>query len=256
MARSTRSGGAGRKSPPRSGTGRGRDRPAASPVKRARRWAIRQALRLFGVFVILLFLAILIFRFVAPPTTWTMVSEGRRLDGITREWVPVDEIAPVMLRSAVAAEDANFCLHWGFDMSAIRRALNEGAIRGASTLSQQTVKNVFLWQHRSWARKALEAGITPVAEIVWPKRRILELYLNVAEFGEGIFGIEAAANFYFGTTAAKLTARQAGLLAAALPAPKARNPSAPPDWMRRRGAAIEDGAATIARDGRAACFED
>ena len=104
----------------------------------------------------------------------------------------------MMARSVVAAEDANYCLHWGFDMGAIREALEDGAARGASTISQQTVKNTFLWQGRSWFRKALEALLTPVVELVWTKRRLLEVYLNVIEFDEGVFGVEAAAQSYFG----------------------------------------------------------
>jgi monofunctional biosynthetic peptidoglycan transglycosylase len=116
----------------------------------------------------------------------------------------------VMGRSAVAAEDANFCNHWGFDMAAIREAIDEGSNRGASTISQQVVKNVFLWHGRSWVRKAMEAVLTPVVELVWSKQRILEVYLNVAEFGEGVFGVQAAAQHYFGVDAKDLTARAGG----------------------------------------------
>ena len=120
---------------------------------------------------------------------------------------------PVMARSLVAAEDANFCQHWGFDMAAIRDAIDGGGTRGASTLSQQTVKNVFLWHGRSWPRKALEAALTPVVELLWSKRRIVEVYLNVAEFDEGVFGVEAASRHYFGVSAADLSAVQAARLA-------------------------------------------
>jgi monofunctional biosynthetic peptidoglycan transglycosylase len=168
----------------------------------------------------------------------------------------MDEIAPVMARSVVAAEDANFCNHWGFDMSAIRDAIEDGGNRGASTLSQQVVKNVYLWQGRNWTRKALEALMTPLVEAAWSKRRIVEVYLNVAEFDEGIFGVEAAARTYFGTTPEDLTAREAALLAALLPNPKERDAANPSQFVARRASQIADGAATIARDGRAACFED
>jgi monofunctional biosynthetic peptidoglycan transglycosylase len=160
-----------------------------------------------------------------------------------------------MFRSVVAAEDANFCLHWGFDMAAIRLAVDQGATRGASTLSQQVVKNVFLWHGRNWARKAMEAAITPVMELVWTKRRILVVYLNVAEFGEGIFGVEAAAQHYFGVSAAELTAVQAARLAAVLPDPKRRNAGDPSRFVRNRARAIISGAETVAVDGRASCFE-
>ena len=167
----------------------------------------------------------------------------------------MDEIAPVMGRSVVAAEDANFCLHWGFDVEAIRTAIEEGSNRGASTLTQQVVKNVFLWHGRSWVRKALEAAITPVVEAVWSKRRILEVYLNVAEFDEGVFGVEAASRHYFGVGPDALSSTQAARLAAILPSPKSRSASKPTDFIRKRSASIRDGAATIRVDGRAACFE-
>jgi len=215
------------------------------------RWMFRAVL----LVLVLGLLAIVAYRFIAPPTTPYMLSEARRLGGITRDWVPMEEIAPVMARSAVAAEDANFCNHWGFDMAAIRAALDGGGARGASTISQQVVKNVYLWQGRSWVRKALEAGITPVMEALWPKRRVLEVYLNVAEFAEGVFGVEAAAQHYFGVSAAKLTPVQAARLAVVLPNPKGRSAAKPSAILRNRAVGIADGAATIRADGRAACFE-
>jgi monofunctional biosynthetic peptidoglycan transglycosylase len=184
-----------------------------------------------------------------------MMGESRRLGGeIEREWVPIEEISINLQRAAVAAEDANFCLHWGFDMDAIRDAIAEGAQRGGSTISQQTVKNAFLWHGRSWVRKAMEAAITPVMELIWPKRRVLEVYLNVAEFGEGVFGAEAAARHHFGVSAADLTLRQASLLAAVLPNPQERDASAPSGFVDRRARSIAGGAQTIAADGRDSCF--
>lgn len=201
-------------------------------------------------------LGIVLFAVVNPALTHTMWSEKRRLGQIERIWVPMEDIAPVMARAAVAAEDANYCLHWGFDMDAIRSALDDGAQRGASTISQQTVKNVYLWQGRSWVRKAIEAALTPAVELVWSKRRILEVYLNVAEFDEGVFGVEAAAQHYFNIPAAELSPTQAARLAGVLPSPKARDAADPSAWLQRRAASIRDGAATIAADGRAACFED
>nr|WP_255356698.1 monofunctional biosynthetic peptidoglycan transglycosylase [Thioclava sp. SK-1] len=214
-------------------------------------WAWRIGL---GVAAAILALVVL-FNVINPPITLTILHEIRRLGSVDRQWTAVDEIAPVMLRSVVAAEDANFCQHWGFDMGAIRQAIDTGSSRGASTLSQQVVKNVFLWQDRSWLRKALEAAITPVGEAIWSKRRILELYLNIAEFDEGVFGINAAAFRYFRTTPDQLTPRQAALLAAILPDPKGRNAASPSGFVSRRAAAIMDGAETIRRDGRADCFE-
>lgn len=198
---------------------------------------------------------ILLGRFVAPWTTPYMFTEGRALGGVSYTWVRIEDIAPVMARSAVAAEDANFCNHWGFDMAAIRDAIEDGGTRGASTLSQQTVKNLYLWHGRTYTRKALEALLTPALEALWPKRRIIEIYLNIAEFDAGVFGVEAAARHYFGTSAANLTATQAARLAAILPNPKVRSASQPSDFVRQRAVSIMDGAETIRRDGRAACFE-
>lgn len=216
------------------------------------RWAWRGLLGVLAVFMFL----VLSFTVVNPVFTPYMIAESWRQGGVSRDWVDLEEMAPEVARSVVAAEDANFCLHWGFDMRAIRAALDEGAGRGASTITQQVVKNVFLWQGRSWARKALEALITPVVELVWTKRRIVEVYLNVAETGKGLFGFEAAAQTYFGRSAAGLSPAQAALIAAALPDPKGRNPARPSGFLRKRAAEIADGAATIRADGRAACFED
>ena len=137
-----------------------------------------------------------------------------------------------------------------------REAIEGGSNRGASTLTQQVVKNVYLWHGRSWLRKALEAGLTPLVEALWSKRRILEVYLNVAEFDEGVFGVEAASRHYFGVGPGELTASQAARLASVLPSPKTRSASQPGAQLRKRAASIADGAATIRKDGRAACFED
>ncbi|NKB29073.1 MAG: monofunctional biosynthetic peptidoglycan transglycosylase [Rhodobacteraceae bacterium] len=216
-----------------------------------RRWAFRGAL--LGVALALL--AVLFYAVVNPSRTPYMAAEARRLGSVDRQWVNFEDISPMMIRSVVAAEDANFCNHWGFDMAAIRLAMAEGGGRGASTLSQQVVKNVYLWQGRSWPRKALEASLTPLVELIWTKRRILEVYLNVAEFDEGVFGVEAAARTYFRTDPGKLTQVQAARLAAMLPSPKTRSAAKPTDFVRRRAQAIIDGAATIRADGRASCFE-
>lgn len=198
---------------------------------------------------------ILAFAVVPPPLNLYQLGETWRLGGIEKDWVSWEEIAPVMGRSAVAAEDANFCNHWGFDMAAIREAIEEGSNRGASTISQQVVKNVFLWHGRSYLRKAMEAVLTPVVELVWSKQRILEVYLNVAEFDEGVFGIQAAAQHHFGVDAKDLTALQAARLAAVLPDPKGRSASNPSSFVRSRTRSIIAGAETIAADGRSACFE-
>jgi len=219
-------------------------------------FVLRWLRRVLTVFASLVAVGVLGYAVFDPPTTLYIAAEKNRLDRMRHEWVDFDQIAPVMARSAVAAEDANFCMHWGFDMVAIRQVIDRGESRGASTISQQVVKNVYLWPARSWPRKALEALITPVVELVWSKRRILEVYLNMIEFDEGVFGVEAAAQHYFGVSAEALNANQAARLAAVLPAPKDRSASAPSQFVNRRAASIRDGAATILRDGRAACFED
>ena len=234
-----------------------KSRSSQNAVSRLLQRAKFLALRALMFVVALVLILVVLFSFVNPPTTITMLREGWRLDRpVRQDWVRLENIAPVMRRSAVAAEDANFCLHWGFDVTAIRAAIEDGGRRGGSTISQQVVKNVFLWQGRSWFRKALEATITPVVELVWSKRRILEVYLNLAEMGEGDFGVKAAAQASFGVQPEKLSARQSALLAAVLPSPKKRSASKPSARLRKKAAKIADGAATIRADGRAACFED
>ncbi|WP_170361165.1 monofunctional biosynthetic peptidoglycan transglycosylase [Ruegeria arenilitoris] len=221
-------------------------------MQRLRRWVSRGLLAAV-VFVVAL---VVLYSVVNPPVTHTIWSEWRRLGKVERDWVPIEEISPVMARAVVAAEDANFCQHWGFDVEAIRDALEDGGSRGASTITQQVVKNVFLWQGRSWVRKALETSITPVVEIFWSKQRILEVYLNVAETGQGVFGVEAAAQSNFNVSAARLSPVQAARIAAILPSPRNRSVTDPSVRTRRRAASILDGAATIRADGRADCFED
>lgn len=220
------------------------------------RWLMRWVFRIGGIAALIVFAFVLLFSVVNPPLTHTMFAEWRKSGPLDRDWVRIEDVAPVMARSVVAAEDANFCLHWGFDVNAIKAAIDSGAARGGSTLSQQVVKNVFLWQGRSWIRKALETAITPMVELVWSKRRIVEVYLNVAETGEGVFGVEAAARRAFDVTPDKISAQQAAQIAAVLPSPKKRSVAKPSAALRKRAAAIRDGAATIKADGRAACFED
>lgn len=219
--------------------------------RRALRWAGRGVM---AVAVFYLFL-IALYSFVPPPRNIYQWQEALRLGGIERDWVPMDQIAPEMARSVVAAEDANFCLHWGFDIAQIRAAIADGQKRGASTISQQVVKNVFLWQGRSYLRKAMEAVLTPVVELMWSKERILEVYLNEAEFSEGVFGVGAAARVLFDSDAASLTPKQAARLAAVLPNPKDYNAVKPGSYVRNRAGQIMSGAETIEADGRAACFE-
>lgn len=159
------------------------------------------------------------------------------------DWVSMDEISPWMGLAVIAAEDQKFPQHWGFDVSAIEMALahnerNESRIRGASTLSQQTAKNLFLWDGRSWVRKGLEAGLTLGMETVWSKKCILTVYLNIAEFGDGVFGVEAAAQRYFHKPASRLSQSEAALLAAVLPNPLRFKANAPSGYVRNRQAWI------------------
>ncbi|WP_424932793.1 monofunctional biosynthetic peptidoglycan transglycosylase [Amaricoccus macauensis] len=220
-------------------------------LRRIGRW-------LLGALLVLAALAVcsvLLYRWINPPLTWLMVSEWRRLGQIERQWVPLETMSAHVPRSAAAAEDANFCRHWGFDLDGIRAALADSSrLRGGSTISQQTAKNVFLWPDRTWTRKGLEAGFTLLIETLWSKERIMEVYLNVAEFDEGVFGVQAAAQEYWGLDAAELGPLRSGRLMAVLPNPKDRSPVSGDPWVNARGARIQNGAATIRVDGRAACF--
>jgi monofunctional glycosyltransferase len=174
-------------------------------------------------FLLLSVAQVVIYKFVPVPFTWTMLFDS---NGDTRTWVPLSRINRTMADAAIAGEDSRFCSHMGFDegaiMNAWRRNQEGGRIRGGSTISQQTAKNVFLWQGGGYARKALEAWYTVLIEAVWGKRRIMEVYLNVAETGIGTYGVEAGAQRYFNTSAANLSSLQAARIAAAFPQPKVR----------------------------------
>ena len=237
------------------------DREAEATPRLAR---VRQSLLVFRRWLLRTILACavifagwgLAYRWLNPPTTLYMMQESWRLDGVQYDWVNIEDVSPFMVRALVAAEDANFCAHWGIDSAAVRQALRDGAMRGGSTISQQTVKNAFLWQGRSWLRKAIEALMTPYAEIVWSKKRFLEIYINVAEFDTGVFGIQAAARHHFGVDAAQLNRVQAGRLAVVLPDPKGRSATKPGVGLKKHAASVIAGSDMIAADGRAACFED
>lgn len=193
---------------------------------------------------------ILLFSFLPVPFSAVMVERQMSawLTGdfsyvAHSDWVSMDEISPWMALAVVAAEDQRFPDHWGLDVEAIEKALShnekhENRIRGASTLSQQTVKNLFLWDGKSWLRKGLEAGLTVTTEAVWTKRRILTVYLNIAEFGDGIFGVEEASQRYFHKPASRLTMSEAALLAAVLPNPIRYKAAAPSGYVRNRQAWI------------------
>jgi monofunctional biosynthetic peptidoglycan transglycosylase len=200
----------------------------------------------------------LAYRFVPVPTTMLMLSEGL-LGGqaIKRNWVPLERISPNLIRSVIASEDNEFCRHWGFDFKEMEDAWKDaergGKLRGASTISQQTAKNVFLWPGRSWVRKGLEAYFTLMIEGLWPKRRIMEVYLNVIEWGPGVFGAEAAARKWFGKSASRLTRLEAARLAAILPSPKRYRANPPGPYVNDRGYTISARASNVDLNGADRC---
>ncbi len=209
---------------------------------------------LLGLFALSLLLVVL-FKFVPVPVTATMVMDG---NGITKDWEPLSDIDRNLVRAVIAAEDGKFCTHDGFDREAIVKAAASnaagGRIRGGSTISQQTAKNVFLWQGGGYFRKGLEAYFTLLIENVWGKRRIMEVYLNVAETGIGTYGAEAGAQRYFGKSAASLTPLEAARMAAALPLPKERSVKNPRGWLRGHGNTIAARIGQVRRDGLDACI--
>ena len=199
-----------------------------------------------------------LYRFVPPPMTFLMVQrlfEGR---GFDRRWVPLPEISPRLVGAVIASEDSGFCEHQGFDMAAIRKALKHNAadpnrIRGGSTISQQTAKNVFLWPRRDYVRKGLEAYFTVLIEAIWGKPRIMEVYLNSIEWGPGVYGAEAAAQRNFGVPAVDLTPAQAARLAVIVPKPLAWKADKPGRFVRRRSGTIAARAGVVRRQGLADC---
>ncbi len=196
-----------------------------------------------------------LFRFVPPPVTPLMLIRLAHGYGLHRDWRDLGRISPNLRRSVIASEDATFCTNWGFDVEAIDNAIERyedgGRELGASTITMQTARNLFLWPGRNFVRKGLEALLTVDLEALWPKRRILEVYLNVIEFGPGLYGAEAASQHYFGKPAASLSGREAALLAAILPNPLGRSPVRPSAYVLRRAALIQARAEQVrlGRDG-------
>lgn len=205
-------------------------------------------------FVGLTLLLVIAFKWLPIPVTATMVMDE---NGITKDWESLDNIDRNLVSAVIAAEDSRFCEHFGFDTEAIEQAIREnaegGRIRGGSTISQQTAKNVFLWQGGGFFRKGLEAWFTFWIEAVWGKRRIMEVYLNVAETGIGTYGATAGAERYFGKSAARLSADEASRMAVALPSPKKRAVKNPGGWLARHGNSIERRIGIVRRDGLDAC---
>jgi monofunctional biosynthetic peptidoglycan transglycosylase len=210
------------------------------------------------LFILLSLLWVLLYRFVNPPVTLTMI--GDRLGGrnIARDWMSLERIDRDMVRAAIAAEDSKFCSHWGFDQDAIAEAMRRNArggsvIRGGSTISQQTAKNVFLWQGGGYFRKGLEAWFTLLIENMWGKRRIMEVYLNVAETGIGTYGVNAGSQRYFNHDASAMSRTEAARIAAVLPLPKKRGATAPRGFTRRYGNAIAARIGVVGREGLDSC---
>ncbi len=209
-------------------------------------------------FVVGSLLWVLIYRFVPPPVTFTMLGELASGRGITKDWMSLSRMDPDMARAAIAGEDGNFCNHHGFDYRAIRAAFERnaqgGRIRGGSTISQQTAKNAFLWQGGGYFRKGLEAWFTVLIEAMWPKRRIMEVYLNIAETGIGTYGANAGAFRYFNHDASGLSATEAARIAAVLPLPKKRGAVAPRGFTARYGNNIARRMGAVRRDGLDRCL--
>ncbi|UPT63648.1 MAG: monofunctional biosynthetic peptidoglycan transglycosylase [Hyphomonadaceae bacterium JAD_PAG50586_4] len=195
--------------------------------------------------------------FIDPPSTMLMMQRAAEGQTIRHYPIPLNRMSPHIVRAVIAAEDANFCTHHGFDVEAIQDAMESnqrgGNVRGASTISQQTAKNLFLWPDRSWVRKGFETYFTALIEFMWPKRRVMEAYLNAAEWGDGNFGIEAAARARFGVSAADLTPLQAARLAAVLPSPNRWSADNPGPYVRRRAATLVQRARVVRNERTAAC---
>ncbi|MEE2691165.1 MAG: monofunctional biosynthetic peptidoglycan transglycosylase [Pseudomonadota bacterium] len=229
--------------------------------KKAAQSRLRLALRAVGwALVVAIFGSLVwagVYRFAGPPGTMVMLE--RQIGGahVRRDWTSIDDISPHLVRAVIAAEDTRFCLHKGIDFAAIDKAVDENKRRakrrGASTISQQTAKNAFLWNGGGWARKGAEAWFTLVIETLWPKRRVMEVYLNVAEWGDGLFGAEAAAQARFGKSARDLTKQEAALLAAVLPSPNKWRVNPPGPYVSRRANILRGRMEQVRRDGLDAC---
>jgi monofunctional glycosyltransferase len=200
-----------------------------------------------------------LYKFIPPPITFTMIGDGLAGRGITKDWMSISRIDPSMPRAVIAAEDAKFCAHSGFDFEAIEKAAKSNAKgrrrRGGSTISQQTAKNAFLWQGGGFFRKGLEAYFTVLIEVIWGKRRIMEVYLNLAETGIGTYGVNAGAQRYFGHDADQMSNVEAARIAAILPLPKKRVATAPRGYTRRYGNRIAARSGVVRRNALDSCLD-
>ncbi|MFI4934688.1 MAG: monofunctional biosynthetic peptidoglycan transglycosylase [Caulobacterales bacterium] len=235
--------------------------PRAAKARAARGWGrlVRNLLIvLLVVFVAGPVAAVVVYRFLPPPITFLMVERLAEGQGLDHRWRPLSQISPALPRAAIAAEDARFCQHHGFDLNAVEKAIQHNEkkpqrLRGGSTISQQTAKNVFLWPQRSWVRKGFEAYFTVLVEAVWGKRRIMEVYLNTVEMGPGVYGVEAASQRYFGVSAKDLSPDEADRLVAILPSPLKWQAVNPGPYVRRRTGRIGAASGAVRRDGLADC---
>jgi monofunctional biosynthetic peptidoglycan transglycosylase len=234
---------------------RPRVKPSAKPKPQ---WLRKIILALVVIGFIVPVSLTLIYRFLPPPITILMIQRSIEGKGLDYRWRPLRKISPALAQAAIAGEDARFCEHHGFDFNALEKAMahNErrpGKIRGGSTISQQTAKNVFLWPARSYVRKGLEAYFTILIEVGWGKRRIMEVYLNVVEWGPGLYGAEAAAQHYFHKSAAKLTRLEASRLTAILPSPLKWRAAKPGPYVQKRSRRIGGAMGTVREEGLATC---
>ena len=225
-----------------------------------RSWIRRLLLMLLGIVFVVPAGLVLLFRVVPPPITPLMVERWIDGGGITRHWTPLNAISPNLVRAVIASEDSKFCSHHGFDWDAIDRALAEDAegdrMRGGSTISQQTAKNLFLTPDRTWTRKGIEAWLTVLIEAFWPKRRIVEVYLNIAEWGPQRFGAEAAARAEFGKAASALSVSEAARLATVLPNPRRYRAGKPGPYVIRQSQVVAARMAVVRRDRLDVCVFD
>ena len=214
------------------------------------KWSVRFVLFFFS----LIFIILLLTKWINPPITTVILSESISLDQkVNQEWRTIENIGKNVILTVLASEDSNFCNHYGFDFNEIFRAKEKGFSRGASTISQQVSKNLLLWRERSWFRKGLEAFITIMIETLWSKKRILEIYLNIAETGNGYFGIQAISNSLFKKNSYDLTLKEASYIAVTLPNPKKRNAKKLSINLKKRAESVRNGANTLRLDGRASC---
>ena len=222
----------------------------------------RPWLTLFLLIAAFPFVQVAVLRFVPPPPTILMIEQAIKGKGLDYRWRSLDNLSPYLVTAAIAAEDARFCLHNGLDFDAIQKAMkaNEKAeargsskVRGGSTITQQTAKNVFLWPGRSYVRKGFEAGYTILIEFGWGKKRIMEVYLNVAEFAPGVYGAEAASRHWFGKSAKNLSRAEAARLIAVLPSPRRYNAASPGPYVQRRTARIQANANQVRVQGLNQC---